>query len=1073
MRVLLLAIALLVPSYLWLEAQTPAAVPVYLDPKQPIDVRVDDLMSRMTLEEKVGQLNLPCVYVDQLGKTIPEKMEACKRFAAGTYTSEIGPGCGFFTLADTILHQGVPQQVEYFNELQKIALTRTRLKIPLLEDEEGTHGAMFSGATVFPEGLAIGSTFDLPLVRAIYAAAAQEARAVGIHVLSTLVLELDRDPRMGRNEEAYTEDPYLYSRIAASIVQGAQGSNIDAPDKVIALMTDFPTQSEPVSGLERGAIELSERTLREDFLPPWIAAISKNGALGVMAGYPEIDDVPAHSSQKWLTEVLREELGFKGIVTSEGGGFGTLIYEDIVPTQKKAGALALKAGVDLNITYEPAYMGPLIENVKEGRVPIALVDRAVRRVLEQKFRLGLFEHPYADLQRATRVMHSQAHQDLALQAAREGIVLLKNDHGLLPLRKDLKSIAVIGPNADDSANLFGDYAPAVVPQPVETILDGIKGHVSPATRVVYVKGCSILNRDESGFGAAVQAAKYADAAIVVAGEQSPREVTPGREPPTDGEGHDVASLDLTGVQDDLVKAVAATGTPTILVLINGRPLSVRWEAAHLPALVEAWEPGERGGQAVADVLFGDFNPSGRLAITIPRSVGQLPAYYNYKPSKAYWIGEGWTHNRGYVDMPGTPLFPFGYGLSYTQFRYDNLHIDPAGIYSGGNARVSVEVSNAGNRAGVDTVQLYVHERFAPVSTPVKQLRGIGRVALEPGEQKTVTFTLTPEDLQLLDRDMRWRVVPGSFDIMIGESSSAILLRGTLQVKGSGGITGLSTAASLSAPPLDAGQQVQPEQKQSVQTFHWPDGKRAAVSLSFDDARPSQLDVGLPLLNRHQVKVTFFLLGNNISQRLDGWKQAVADGHEIGNHSMTHPCTGNYAFSRENALEDYTLRRMEAQLDDTNAEIERLLGVQPKTFAYPCGQKFVGRGVDVRSYVPQVSERFVVGRGYMDESPNDPTICDLAQAMGTPFDDLDFAQMEKLVEEAARQGRWVIFVGHDIGKRGYQITDATALETLCDYLKDPANHMWLGTVGEIGEYIARQRGEMRPTWVRSHPPAAGK
>src|SRR5439155_1141826 len=327
-----------------LRTQSPGN-PIYLDAKQSIEARIDDLMSRMTLKEKIGQLNLPCVYVDQLGKTIPEKIAACKRFAAGTYTDEIGPGSGFFTLADTILHEGTKQQVEYFNELQKIALSETRLKIPLLQDEEGT-----------------------------------------------------------------------------------QGSAIDAPDKVIALMTDFPTQSEPVSGLERGAIELSERVLRESYLPPWSAAITRNGALGVMAGYPEIEAVPAHGSEKWMTGVLRQELGFKGIVVSEGEGFGTLIYEGIVPTQKEAGALALRAGVDLNITYEPAYMGPLIENVEEGRVPMALVDRTVRRVLEQKFQLGLFEHPYVDASRAVRIVRSKEHQDLALQAGREGIVLLKNQN---------------------------------------------------------------------------------------------------------------------------------------------------------------------------------------------------------------------------------------------------------------------------------------------------------------------------------------------------------------------------------------------------------------------------------------------------------------------------------------------------------------------------------------------------------------------------------------------------------------------------------------------------------------------
>ncbi len=778
--VLAILITLVLPGGL----HTQSSVPIYLDPQQPIEVRVNDLMSRMTLKEKVGQLNLPCVYVDDLGKTIPEKLEACKRFAAGTQTSEIGPGAGFFTLADTILHEGTEQQVEYFNQLQKIALTQTRLKIPLLQDEEGTHGGMFSGATIFPEGLALGSTFDMPLMESIYAAAARESRAVGIHVLSTLVLELDRDPRMGRNEEGYTEDPNLGSHIAEAIVRGAQGPNINAQDRVVALMTDFPTQSEPMSGLERGAITLSERGIRQDVLPPWSAAITKNGALGVMAGYPEIEDVPAHASEKWLTAILRHELGFKGIVVSEGDGFGTLIYEGIVPTQKEAGILSLKAGVDLNITYEPAYMGPLIENVNEGRVPMELIDRAVRRVLELKFRLGLFEHPYVDLAQAKQVVHSSEHQQLALNAAREGIVLLKNDGNLLPLKKNLKSIAVIGPNADNAPNLFGDYSAQVVLQHVNTILDGIKSKVGPSTRVVYVKGCAVNDQDRRGFGQAVQAAKGADVAVLVMGEQSRREGddAKGLPAPTDGEGYDVASLDLTGVQEDLVKAIQATGTPIVLVLVNGRPLSIRWEAEHVPAILEAWEPGERGSVAVADVLFGDYNPSGRLAITIPRGVGQLPAYYNYKPWKSYWINGGWTHTHGYVDMPGTPLYPFGYGLSYTQFQYSNLRVEPSKIRTEGETHVSVDVENTGKQAGVDTPQLYIRERFTPVATPVEQLRGFERVALDPGQKKTVTFTLGPEDLKLLNKDTHWVMVPGVFDIMIGQSSADIKTKGMLEVE---------------------------------------------------------------------------------------------------------------------------------------------------------------------------------------------------------------------------------------------------------------------------------------------------
>ncbi|HYM08368.1 MAG TPA: glycoside hydrolase family 3 N-terminal domain-containing protein, partial [Terriglobales bacterium] len=547
-------------------AQGRGDVPAYLDPKRPIEERVDDLMGRMTLKEKVGQLNLPCVYVDELGKDIPSKLDACRMFTAGTYTQEIGPGCGFFTLANEILHKDARQQAEYFNELQKIALTQTRLKIPLLEDEEGTHGAMFPGATIFPEGLAIGSSFDLDLVRSVYAVAAAEARAVGIHMLSTLVMEVDRDPRMGRNEEAYTEDPYLYERIGETIVRAAQGTDISAPDKVIAVLTDFPTQSEPAGGLERGAIELSERSLRENFLPPWLGAITKAGGLGVMAGYPEVEDVPAHASVKWMNDVLRQELGFQGVVESEGGGFGTLIYENMVRTQKEAGALALRAGVDLDITYEPAYMGPLIENVEEGRVPIALVDRALRRVLELKFRLGLFEHPFVDVAHAVETVHSPAHQELALRAGHEGIVLLKNQKNTLPLRKNLKSIAVIGPDAENLMNLLGDYSPKKITQHVVSILEGIKAEAGPQAKVVWAKGCGVLGHDKSGFPEAVRAARSADVAVVVVGEnQGQNDVDEEKDPPTDGEGHDVASLDLTGVQEDLVQAVYETGTPTVVV----------------------------------------------------------------------------------------------------------------------------------------------------------------------------------------------------------------------------------------------------------------------------------------------------------------------------------------------------------------------------------------------------------------------------------------------------------------------------------------------------------------------------
>jgi beta-glucosidase len=528
-------------------------------------------------------------------------------------------------------------------------------------------------------------------------------------------------------------------------------------------------------------MEISERALRQFFLPPWVAGIKKAGALGVMATYPEIDDVPTHGSEKILTRILRQELGFKGLVLSEGEGFNTLLYENLVSTQKEAGALSLKAGVDLNITYEPAYMKPLIENVEEGRVSMETIDRAVRRVLWQKFRLGLFENRLADPERAIRTIHAKEHQDLALRVAHEGIVLLKNEKNLLPLKKNLKSIAVIGPNADTPRNQLGDYTANRVLQHIATVLEGVKEKVSPGTKVTHVKGCDVLSTDKGGFAEAVKAAKQSEMAVVVVGERlsnSSDEETGGKS--TDGEGFDVASLDLTGVQEDLIKAVYETGTPTVVVLVNGRPLSVRWVAEHVPAILEAWQPGERGGEAVADVLFGDYNPSGRLSITIPRHVGQLPVYYNYKPSKAYWVKQGWGSR--YVDMSAAPLYDFGYGLSFTKYEYSNLKIDPQANHRGGNISVSLDVRNVGDRSGEEVVQLYVHDVVSTVATPVKQLRGFQKVGLNPGEKRSVSFTLGPEDLCLLDQHMNWVVEPGAFEVMVGSSSEDIRLKGTFEVK---------------------------------------------------------------------------------------------------------------------------------------------------------------------------------------------------------------------------------------------------------------------------------------------------
>jgi beta-glucosidase len=743
---------------------------IYLDPQQPIDRRVEDLLSRMTLEEKLGQLNMP--YPPMMAKDFAGRIDACRKFAEGKLVTNIGPAGGFWAAA-RMFNEGARPQAEFLNELQKIAVEKTRLKIPLLFFEEGTHGLMTTGATVFPEGLSIGSTWNTNLVRQIYAVAGKEARTRGVHYLGTLVVEPNRDPRLGRNEEGYSEDPYLCSQIAEAIVKGMQGEDLSANDKAISILCHFPGQSQPVSGLERGAMEISERTLREVFLPPWVAGIKKAGALGVMATYPSIDGEPAHGSEKLLTNILRNELNFNGLVICEGGGIGILVYERIVSTMKEAGELCLKAGVDVSIWHEDGYLNAMRENVNEGKVSIETIDRSVRRILRIKYLLGLFDNPYADIERAVRESNTKESRELALQAAREGIVLLKNEKNLLPLNKNIKSIAVIGPNADAERNQLGDYTATPVLQDIVTVLEGIRNKVSPQTKVNYVKGCEIIGNDLNEISSARKIAKDADLAIVVLGEASDR-------PGTDGEGYDVASLDLTGLQEDLLKAVYETGTPTVAILINGRPLSICWTAENIPAIIEAWNCGEQGGNAVADILFGDVNPCGHLPITFPRHSGQLPVYYNYKPSKAYWIKEGWGTR--YVDMSALPLYEFGFGLSYTSFEYSNLQISPKEIGPAGEVFVNVDVRNTGKRDGNELVQLYIDDVISSISTPVKELKGYEKISLAAGEKKTVRFKLTSEHLSFLDRHLEPVVEPGIFKVMVGSSSEDIRLNAEFEVK---------------------------------------------------------------------------------------------------------------------------------------------------------------------------------------------------------------------------------------------------------------------------------------------------
>jgi beta-glucosidase len=756
----------------------PAGMPAYKNPSFTIDKRVEDLLSRMTLEEKIGQMNMPCVYMNSIGRDIPEKIETVKKMAEGVFMENIGPLGGFFTLGNNILFDETRKQAEFFNELQKIAVESTRLGIPLLQTEEGTHGLMIPGGTIFPEGPALGSTWNLELLRDIYSTVAMEARAVGLHQLYTFVIEPIRDPRLGRNQESYSEDPYYLSQIARVIVEAVQGDDISAKDKTVAGLAHFPGQSEPVSGMERGAMEISERKLREVYLPPWIAGIRESGALGVMATYPSIDGIPTHASEFLLTDVLRNELNYQGPVLGEGGGLETILYEGLAATPKEAGVLAIKAGLDVGISWEEPYLGPLYENVMEGNVSMDLIDRAVRRVLRIKFMLGLFEDPYVDPAYAEQVMHTGESQDLSLEAARQGIVLLRNENNLLPLQKNnIRNIAVIGPNADHALNQLGDYTTRSVRQEITTVLDGIRNMVPPGVNVHYVEGTRVIGDDINEIHKAVEAAKGSDIAIVVLGENEWQ--TAGNKG-TSGEGYDVANLELTGLQEELLKAVHETGTPTILVLINGRPLAIPWAAENIPAIVEAWIPGEKGGTAIAEVIFGEYNPSGKLPVTFPRHSGQIPVYYNYMPSKQYWIDHHW--GAAYADMPATPLYEFGYGLSYTTYEYTNLSISPkeTGLY--GTVTVSVDVKNTGSMKGTEVAQLYIRDVISSVTRPVKELKGFSRVTLEPGEIKTVEFTLDFNHLAFFNRHMEWVVEPGTFRVMVGSSSEDIRLTGEFEMK---------------------------------------------------------------------------------------------------------------------------------------------------------------------------------------------------------------------------------------------------------------------------------------------------
>ena len=734
--------------------------PRYKDPSLPIADRVADLVPRMTLEEKVEQLSWTWLrnvqVVDPTGTFTTET-------ARQTVVAEWNPDFKLTPRNAAILR----------NAIQRYQMEKTRLGIPIIFPGEALHGYMEYGSTSFPQALGLAATWDPALVKKVFSAAGDEAGSRGAEQVFTPVLDLAREPRWGRTEETYGEDPFLVTRIGVAAIEGLQGDAflIDR-HHVLATAKHFAVHGVPEGGTNTAPGNISERVIRENFLLPFQAAVQDAHVGSVMASYNEIDGVPSHANHWLLDKVLRQEWHFDGYLTSDDNGLQMLVEtHHVAHDMAEAAREGLAAGVDFDISDAPIYPS-LVQQVQQGLVPESEVDRAVARILATKFRLGLFDNPYVDPDYAEKVNNSPEHKRLAAEAARETIVLLKNEKNLLPLDiSKLKSIAVIGPNAADVH--LGGYSRD--PGYGVSVLDGIKAKLGDKVKVLYAEGCKITTAPQGFRGwwandvelvdprtqtasiqAAVDAAKKADISILVVGENE----STNREAWAENHRGDRDSLDLLGAQNDLVKAVVETGKPVVVLLLNGRPLSINYIAEKVPAILEGFYLGEEGGTAAADVIFGDYNPGGKLPITFPHTVGALPDYYNHKPSA----------NRSYEFSTRQPLFPFGFGLSYTTFKFDNLKVEPRQIMQSGTAKVSVDVTNTGSREGGEVPQLYIHQRVASVTQPVMQLKGFERITLKPGEKRTVTFAVTPEMLSILNIDMHRVVEPGVFDLIVGPSS---------------------------------------------------------------------------------------------------------------------------------------------------------------------------------------------------------------------------------------------------------------------------------------------------------------
>jgi beta-glucosidase len=748
-----------------------------------VDERVHDLLRRMTLEEKIAQMSQKGAEDIKMVNGQADEASLERLFGGRS----VGVLCARFgeDLRESALRLAAGQR--YLRE-------KTRLGIPALTVNEGLHGVLAKGATIYPQFLALGCTWNSALAREMGAQISREASAAGVNQLLTPMIEVARDPRWGRVEECIGESPFLVGRMCAAYTLGIQGDLRTTPlarDKTLAMLKTFAGYSAPVNGLNLANCNLGERELRSTYFPPVEAAIRETGVLSLMPSYNEVDGIPSHANRWLLEEVLRGEMGFHGYTYSDWGGVEfNCGFHHVAADNAEAGAQALEAGVDLEAPGPSCYRH-LAALVKSGRVKEAEIDKAAERVLRVKFQAGLFDgRPDSALEALRKIARCPEHVGLSQRVAEESLVLLKNDRNLLPLNPSaLKSVAVMGPNADQVQ--FGDYCWSKNNHDGVTILRGLRERLGEGVAVNYTKGCDLVGLSTNGFAEAIAIARKSDVAVVVLGDTSMILSGVGWEDETlpssgtVGEGYDVTEPVPPGVQQDLVRAVLAAGKPVIVVFLSGRPYSVPWMKEQVPAIIEAFYPGEQQGYAVADVLLGRVNPSGRLSVSVPQSAGHIPTVYDYKPSgRGFYRRPGTPEKigRDYVFCSPAPLWSFGFGLSYTEFKYADLEIETPVVAPNGEARISFALANSGARAGKEVAQVYIREEVSSVTTPVMKLAGFEKVELAPGQTRRIVMTIASSELELWNRAMKRVVEPGMFSVMVGASAEEIKLRGKFEVR---------------------------------------------------------------------------------------------------------------------------------------------------------------------------------------------------------------------------------------------------------------------------------------------------